>query len=40
MSGVGEGIDHLWLLGDFEYTRASTDDPDEEIFPARHGKAP
>ena len=24
-TGVGAGVDHLWLLGDFEYYRASTD---------------
>jgi hypothetical protein len=27
-TGVGTGLDHLWLLGDTEYYRASTDDRD------------
>lgn len=38
--GVGQGIDHLWLLGDVEYARASNDDPDEEIFEDHPNKTP
>ncbi len=40
VNGVGQGIDHLWLLGDVEYTRASIDDPDYEIFEQRPDKTP
>ena len=39
-NGVGQGIDHLWLLGDVEYTRASIDDPDYETFEDHPSKAP
>ncbi|MBV1693551.1 MAG: hypothetical protein KGP27_03730 [Hyphomicrobiales bacterium] len=39
-ASVGSGLDHLWLLGDFEYTRASVDDPDEDVFPFRDDQAP
>lgn len=30
-TGVGQGVDHLWLLGDFEYYRSSSDilNPDD-----------
>jgi hypothetical protein len=30
--GVGTGIDHLWLLGDVDYVRASVDWPDEDVL--------
>jgi VCBS repeat-containing protein len=37
--GVGEGIDHLWLLGDSEYTRASLDEEDNPIPGSQTPKA-
>jgi len=39
-TGVGVGIDHLWLLGDTEYYRASTDDRDVDGLLPDRGNTP
>jgi hypothetical protein len=40
VTDVGSGLDHLWLLGDAIYARASTDDPDEGVLQAMVGSQP